>query len=358
MKSTNQDDKFQIMADNAPVMIWIAGTDKLCYYFNKPWLNFTGRTLEQEYGNGWTEGLHPDDMKMCLDVYLTAFEKREAFRMQYRLKRRDGEYRWILDTGNPWFDGEEKFAGYAGSCIDISEMVESKRLLEKANQELLEFNYRLSHDLIAPIKTVRGLLELSSLSIKEEDWITLSQCHEKIASPIQKLETLIQSILELAKADYQDQNPQILDLSMILEDIKESHSQSLLTNHIQFITELEAKMVTTFLFRFKEILYNLISNSVKFYDSKKEKRWIKIATKYDIRNNLVITVSDNGVGFDAEYQERIFQMFFRAHSQQLLGNGLGLYLVKKHVEKIGGSIKVLSSREDTVFQIIIPNLSI
>ncbi len=358
MKPTGQDDLFKIMADNAPVMIWIAGTNKLCTYFNKPWLTFTGRTLEQEYGNGWAEGVHPDDMEMCLKIYIAAFDKKEPFRMQYRLKRHDGEYRWILDTGNPWYDQEEKFAGYAGSCIDISEMVESKRLLEKANQELLEFNYRLSHDLIAPIKTVRGLLELSSFSVKEEDWITLSQCHEKIASPIQKLETLIQSILELSKADYQDQNPQTLDLSMILENSKESNSQDLLANHIEFITELEARTVTTFPFRLNQILTNLISNSIKFYDSKKETHWIKVNTKYDIRNNLVIMISDNGVGFDTEYQDRIFQMFFRAHSQQLFGNGLGLYLVKKHIEKMGGSIKVLSSRNDTVFQIIIPNLSI
>jgi PAS domain S-box-containing protein len=358
MKPVKEDDKFKIMADNAPVMIWISGTDKLCYYFNKPWLNFTGRTLEQEYGNGWAEGVHPDDMDRCLNIYVTAFEKEESFRMQYRLKRHDGEYRWILDTGNPWYDGEQKFAGYAGSCIDITEMVESKRLLEKANQELLEFNYRLSHDLISPIKTVRGLLELSSLSVKEEDWITLSQCHEKIASPIQKLETLIHSILELSKADYQDHAPETIDLSLILQNIKESFTQKLNERNIEFITEIKAKTVTTSLFRLREIIYNVVSNSVNFYDSKKDKHWIKITTNFDMRNNLVINVSDNGIGFDSEFQERVFQMFFRAHSQQLPGNGLGLYLVKKHVEKLGGAIKVLSSRNNTELQVIIPNLTI
>ena len=85
----------------------ISGLDKLCYYFNKPWLKFTGRTLEQEYGNGWAEGVHPDDMERCLNIYVTAFEKKN---LPYAVstKRHDGEYRWILDTGNPWYDGDEK----------------------------------------------------------------------------------------------------------------------------------------------------------------------------------------------------------------------------------------------------------
>ncbi len=139
-----QDDQFRIMADNAPVMIWLAGLDKLCSYFNRPWLEFTGRSLEQEEGNGWAEGVHPDDFSRCLETYVGAFDRREPFRMTYRLKRHDGEYRWILDTGNPWHDGQGTFARYAGSCIDITEMVVAKRDLEESNEELLHFSYRVS----------------------------------------------------------------------------------------------------------------------------------------------------------------------------------------------------------------------
>ncbi|MBG1259673.1 PAS domain S-box protein [Nostoc commune] len=111
--------RFRQMADTAPVLIWMSGTDKLCNYFNKPWLDFTGRTLEQEMGNGWTEGVHPDDFQRCLDTYINAFDARQNFKMEYRLRRNDCEHRWLLDTGVPRFAPTGKFLGYIGSCVDI-----------------------------------------------------------------------------------------------------------------------------------------------------------------------------------------------------------------------------------------------
>ena len=98
--------RFQEMADTAPVMIWLTGTDGLCNYFNKPWLEFTGRSMEQEVGTGWMEGVHPDDVQGCFDGFLPAFHAREPFRMQYRLRRADGEYRWIIESGIPRHAGE------------------------------------------------------------------------------------------------------------------------------------------------------------------------------------------------------------------------------------------------------------
>ncbi|MCI0721285.1 MAG: PAS domain S-box protein, partial [Acidobacteria bacterium] len=113
--------RFRQMADAAPIMIWMSSTDKLCDYFNKPWLDFTGRTLEQELGNGWTEGIHPDDLAHCLEIYTTSFDARRNFRMEYRLRRYDGEYRWLLDIGVPRLAPDGHFAGYIGSCLDITE---------------------------------------------------------------------------------------------------------------------------------------------------------------------------------------------------------------------------------------------
>lgn len=112
---------FQIMADNAPVLIWIAGVDKACYYFNKVWLDFTGKSLEEEKNNGWLEGVHPDDFEYCLKTYEDSFDKRLSFVMDYRLKRYDGQYRWITDNGVPRFTEKGEFLGYIGSCYDITD---------------------------------------------------------------------------------------------------------------------------------------------------------------------------------------------------------------------------------------------
>jgi PAS domain S-box-containing protein len=113
--------RFRSMADTAPVLIWMSGTDKLCTFFNKGWLDFTGRRLEQELGNGWAEGVHREDFDRCLDVYVRSFDARQEFTMEYRLRRNDGEYRWLLDTGTPRFAPDGAFLGYIGSCLDITE---------------------------------------------------------------------------------------------------------------------------------------------------------------------------------------------------------------------------------------------
>ena len=113
--------RFRLTADAAPVMVWMSGVDKLCTWFNRPWLDFVGRTMEQELGNGWSENVHPDDFDRCLKTYVDAFDARRAFSMEYRLRRHDGEYRWVLDNGIPLWEPAGEFAGYIGSCIDISE---------------------------------------------------------------------------------------------------------------------------------------------------------------------------------------------------------------------------------------------
>src|SRR5262249_8483006 len=112
---------FHLLADSAPVMVWLSGKDKLCTFFNKRWLEFRGRTMEQELGNSWAEGVHPEDLELCLNTYINGFDARKEFEIEYRLKRHDGVYRWILDRGIPLFSPEDTFTGYIGSCVDITE---------------------------------------------------------------------------------------------------------------------------------------------------------------------------------------------------------------------------------------------
>jgi len=124
--------QYKLIVESAPNMIWRAGLDAKCDYFNRTWLKFTGRTIEQEIGDGWTEGVHPDDYNKCLQVYLESFAKRELFEMEYRLRRFDGKYCWINDRGVPAYDDEGIFIGYIGSCIDVTEKVEGQLLKEQA----------------------------------------------------------------------------------------------------------------------------------------------------------------------------------------------------------------------------------
>jgi PAS domain S-box-containing protein len=119
---------YQTIVEAAPIMIWRAGPDGQCNYFNERWLAFTGRTLEQELGSGWAEGVHADDREFCMRTFLDALARRELFEMEYRLRRRDGAYRWVFDRGAPVLDRTGRFAGYIGSCVDVTERVAAQAL--------------------------------------------------------------------------------------------------------------------------------------------------------------------------------------------------------------------------------------
>jgi len=130
-------DLLQIV-DVAPALVWMSGPDKQCTFFNKPWLDFTGRPLERELGNGWADGVHPDDLSTCLDTYSSAFDRRDPFKMEYRLRRHDGEYRWVLDEGVPLFSHDGSFSGYIGSCVDITERRHAEDASRRTEVELRE----------------------------------------------------------------------------------------------------------------------------------------------------------------------------------------------------------------------------
>jgi PAS domain S-box-containing protein len=157
------DIEYRLIVEQAPFMIWRSGIDAKCDYFNERWLSFTGRTLEQELGDGWTQGVHPDDLQRCLRTYLEAFQARTPFEMEYRMRRRDGVYRWILDRGAPCLGRSGGFEGYIGSCVDVTDRHEAQRALLVAHEREL--------------RRLRGILALCTVCKKihneSGDWQTI-----------------------------------------------------------------------------------------------------------------------------------------------------------------------------------------
>jgi formate hydrogenlyase transcriptional activator len=176
--------RFRQMADASPVMIWMSGLDKGCTYLNEGWLELTGRTMEQELGDGWAEGVHPDDLQRCLDTYGKAFDAREKFSMEYRLRRCDGEYRWIWDIGVPRFGAGGRFEGYIGSCVDITER---KHMEEELQARLRE------------IEDLKRHLEEENISLREEK--TLQHQHDDIVWQSEAITGILAQAEQVARTD-------------------------------------------------------------------------------------------------------------------------------------------------------------
>jgi PAS domain S-box-containing protein len=183
-KLIESEERFRTMADTAPVMIWVAGLDSLCTYVNQRWLDFTGRTLEQDMGNGWADNIHPDDYDHAIAIYSSAFDRREPFQMEYRLRRRDGEYRWVLDTGVPRFSVSNKFLGYIGSCIDVTDSRQAEAELQAAFKQVSE---------------LKTQLEAENIFLKEE--IRLEHNHDEIIGNSEAIRNVLYKVEQVAPTD-------------------------------------------------------------------------------------------------------------------------------------------------------------
>ena len=175
------EERFRLMADTAPVLVWRADTANLCDFVNRPWLEFTGRTMEQELGNGWAESVWPDDLDRCLRTCVSAFDARQPFRMEFRLRRADGVYRWVLDTGVPRYGPDGSFAGYIGSCLDITERKASEDALRDSQQRytlataagavgVWDWNFETNEIYVDPtLKSILGFDD-AEITIRADDW--------------------------------------------------------------------------------------------------------------------------------------------------------------------------------------------
>jgi diguanylate cyclase (GGDEF)-like protein/PAS domain S-box-containing protein len=181
-------EQYRQILESSPNMIWRSNLSTECDYFNKTWLDFTGRTMEQEYGFGWAEGVHPDDLDRCVKIYLDNFGKQQPFEMDYRLKRYDGQYRWINDRGVPFYNDEHAFIGFIGSCMDVTEKIEGEKLKEMAQNDALckTYNRQYSHQLLEEVflQARKEGLSLSVLMMDIDDFKKINDQYGHAAGDI------------------------------------------------------------------------------------------------------------------------------------------------------------------------------
>ncbi|MDF5710110.1 MAG: ATP-binding protein [Nostoc sp. S4] len=347
------EERFRLIADSTPMLIWISGVDSLCNYFNNSWFEFTGRTKEQEIGNGWTEGVHLEDFQYCLDTYVNAFNAHQKFQMEYRLRRFDGEYRWIFDVGVPRFTAEGEFLGYIGSCIDISERkaaeAERDRLLqleqtarteaERANRIKDEFLAVLSHELRSPLNPILGWASL--LLTREFDQTALKKAIATIERNAKLQAQLIEDLLDVSRIlqGKLSLNMFPVNLVLVIDAALETVRLAAEAKNIQIqqILDASGEQILGDSSRLQQVIWNLLSNAVKFTP---EGGKIEIQLQR-IDNHAEIVVSDTGKGIGSEFLPYVFEYFRQADStttRKFGGLGLGLAIVRHLIELHGGTI--------------------
>jgi PAS domain S-box-containing protein len=356
--------RFQEMADTAPVLIWMTGTDALCNYFNKPWLEFTGRSMDQEVGMGWVEGVHPDDVQGCFDCFLPAFHARKPFRMEYRLRRADGEYRWVIESGIPRYTGAGDFAGYIGSNIDITELKlaqEERERLRQLEADLAHINRvsmmaelaaSLAHEVKQPIaaavmdaKTCMRWLQRDAPDVAEA-------C--EAASRMVSDATRTADIFDRVRSLYSRDTPQreMVDVNEIIQEMIVLLRDKANRNSISIRTELDPSLATTTADRvqLQQVLMNLMLNGIEAMNDTSGE--LTVTSKITAEGQFLISVSDSGIGISPDRADRIFEAFFTTKPQ---GTGMGLSISRKIIESHGGRLWAsANSARGTTFQFTLP----
>ncbi len=370
--------RFRQMADSAPVMIWVAEPDRMCSYFNRSWLDFTGKTAEQEIGNGWFRGVHPEDASLCEGVYNDAFEQRVPFHLEFRLRRTDGAFRWILGQGIPRVSGNGEFYGFIGSCIDITERKKNEEELEahrfhleelmavrtsalQKSMERLRSSERLAaigtlaagiaHEINNPLNAILLTAECA-VRLDREDKPS-DQMREMLE--IIKLEAMrggrvVQNVLKFAR---QEQTVKVaVDIGTIIEDALRlmktyTHSGAL---SIKVDVDKDLPVVFVNSTEIQQVLINLIKNASEAAGGKVHVL-IKAVRAGD---GINLTVADNGPGIADADVPRVFDPFYSTQ-QSTGGMGLGLSICHGIIDEHGGSISVTSETgKGTTFAISLP----
>lgn len=346
------EERFRKMSDSAPVMIWLSSLDGNRYWFNKAWLNFTGRSIDDNAGNQWPTNIHPEDQEACLRRYKTRFASRREFQIEYRFQRHDGAWRWLLDHGTPLHGADDELTGYIGSCVDITERKETMAELEKIVGErtatlretigdLEAFSYTVSHDLRAPLRAVQSYAQILKNeyqnAVLDETGVDYLN---RIVKAGNRLDGLIQDVLAYSRVARRDYPMHPVELAPLISDIVRQYPQLQkptvkvdVCEPLPLVRGSEALLT--------QCISNLLGNAAKFVPLGQQAEIIVHCEQGD-GSKVRLWIEDNGLGIPPEHHNRIFGMFERLNQKDYDGTGVGLAIVRKAVERMGGRIGLIS----------------
>jgi PAS domain S-box-containing protein len=359
------DARFCEVMDAAPVMIWVSGTDKQCVWFNQPWLALTGREMQQELGSGWSEGVHPEDFDRCLETYVSHFDARKEFRMEYRLRRYDQTYRWIDDTGIPRYARDGSFLGYIGSCTDIHEYRETQSELRRRLIEITRLTRRadaaaiaslVAHELNQPLAAILSNIEAAELHVEKlpapvgvlrDILVDIRRDNLRAAEIIGHMQRLLRSNeAEVQKIDLND------IVCVVHEILKPQAAEVGVEMKIRpWRSMLTVRADPTWL---QQVVLNLALNAMEaMRDNLPGQRRIVMETRQVGQSKAGLSVSDTGTGIPVDRLANIFEPFASKQG----GSGLGLSTSRGIVEVFGGKIWAKNKVEGgAVFQFTLPLL--
>lgn len=343
------EERFRNIADHAPVMIWMTEGDGSCSYLGKSWYEFTGMTPETALGSGWFEALHPEDAEDIRRTILVENGRQEACRFENRLRRKDGEYRWVVTRAAPRFGPGGEFLGFIGSVTDITER---KRLeeeirdrvrvrtaeLEATNRELESFSYMIAHDLRSPLRAMHRYSELLRESYPDRplDAEGLDFLH-RIEAGAKRMDVLIEGFLALSRLSRAERLTVDIDVERAFhEALLELESDvSALGADVRFEGRSQAVRGDPLLFR--QVLANYLSNALKFVPPGRRPT-VRVSLESSA-DRVRTMVRDNGIGFPPESRPRLFQVFERLEgAREVPGTGIGLAIAKKAAERMDGLV--------------------
>lgn len=333
-----REDQFTELADLIPTMIWKVNNEGSATYVNKTWVDFTGISFEESLGYGWGAAVHPDDRDNEFNIFMTAFEKRVPFQSKFRLRRKDGKYRWVLSQGNVLFNPQ--FSGFIGSLTDITDQERAQQATKILMQKKDEFMSIASHELKTPITSMKAALQIvERLTAANKDHAQIHSFIEKANKQVNKLTGLVEDLLDVTKihSGKMQFNRSVFFIDEVLQDCLDQikhHSQT----HKVLVNGLSDISIFADKHRIEQVIINFLSNAIK-YSPGADKILINLQIE---GNDIKISVTDFGIGIPADKIRFIFDRFFRVQesSQKFSGLGLGLFISSEIVKRHGGNIGV------------------